>query len=74
MNTWAERVDGIQIVFADNKKFELIVKHVGPIQGQHEAEEIVITFMADNEMSDWIWTGHWKSEDGTSYAEFKREL
>ena len=74
VNTWAESVDGIQIVFKNNQKYELIVKDVGPIWGQDEAEEKVNAFMAENEMLDWTWTGQWNSEDGTSYAEFERKL
>ena len=72
VNTWAESVDGIQTILKDGQKFEIVVKHVGPIWGQYEAEKKVNAFMSNNEMSDWTWTGAWNSENGTSYAQFER--
>ena len=71
--TWAESVDEIQTILKDGRKFDLVVKHVGPIWGQYEAEKKVNAFMAKNEMTDWKWTGAWNSEGGTSYAQFEKE-
>ena len=53
-----------------NRGPEKIVKHVGPIWGQYEAEEKVTAFMAKTDLSDCTWTGCWWSENGTSYAQF----
>ena len=68
--TWAESVDEVKIIEKDDQKFEQVIKHVGPIWGQDEAEEKVNAFMAKNDLSDWTWTGCWWSENGTSYAQF----
>ena len=75
-NTWARAADDIQTLFSvkDGHKLELVIKNVGPIWGQHEAEEKVNAFKANNGMSDWMWTGGWNSESGTSYAEFERVI
>ena len=53
---------------------EGIIKHVGPIYGQYEAAEKVTQYMTENNMHDqqWVFTGHWNSENGTSYAQFVR--
>lgn len=71
--TWAESCDELQNT---NKEVEMetIVKHVGPIWGQYEAAEKVNQYMTENNMHDekWHWSGHWNSENGTSYAEFQR--
>jgi len=71
--TWAESVDKVVTVEKDGEKFERIIKHVGPIWGQHEAADKVAAYMTDNGMNGWTWTGAWNSEEGTSYAQFERK-
>jgi len=48
---------------------------VGPIWGQHEADQKVQKFMErSGHCFDLTWTGEWSSEDGTSYAQFFRPV
>ena len=70
--TWAESAEKLKIIEKDGQKFKQIIKHVGPIWGQYEAEKKVKAFMSNNGMFDWTWTGAWNSENGTSYAQFER--
>ena len=71
--SWRERCDKLQ-VRKKEVKIEKIIKHVGPIWGQHEAAQKVRKFMTENNMhgQKWHWSGAWNSEGGTSYAEFWR--
>ena len=68
--TLAERVDIVQ----RETKMVNVTKHVGPIWGQYEAAGKIGKWLAQNktEMKDWKWTGHWNSENGTSYAHFEK--
>ena len=72
--SWAQSVDEVKIIEKDGQKFERVIKHVGPIWGQYEAEQKVNAFMTAHKMHDWTWTGAWNSEHSTSYAEFERKF
>ena len=73
-NEEKDLVNDVVAVESETKddNFDRIIRHVGPIWGQYEAEKKVKAFMAKNKMSDWTWTGGWYSENLTSYAEFQR--
>ena len=75
-NTWRASCD--QLITDHQVGNEIvregIIKHVGPIWGQYEAAEKVNKYMTENNMHEqqWVWTGSWNSECGTSYARFDR--
>lgn len=46
---------------------------VGPIWGNHEAKNKIEKWLRDHpdiDQEGWKWTGHWRSRNGTSYADF----
>ena len=71
---WKDSADHHQIIIKDGEQVEQVVKHVGPIWGQHEANAKVRRYMERSGMKNWEWTGHWNSEGGTSYAQFQRKI
>jgi len=71
---WRDSADHHQIIIKDGEQVEQVVKHVGPIWGQHEANAKVRRYMERSGMKNWEWTGHWNSEGGTSYAQFRRKI
>ena len=73
--SWKERCGKLETIKKE-VEIEKIIKHVGPIWGQHEAADKIKKFMTENNMHGqrWCWSGAWNSENGTSYAEFWRIL
>jgi len=71
---WKDSADYHRIIIKDGEQVEQVVKHVGPIWGQHEANAKVRRYMERSGMKNWEWTGHWNSEGGTSYAQFRRKI
>ena len=71
--SWKERCGKLETIKKE-VEIEKIIKHVGPIWGQHEAADKIKKFMTENNMygQRWCWSGAWNSEKGTSYAEFWR--
>ena len=72
--SWGETADDVRIVEQNGDKWKKVTKCVGPIYGQHEAENKINTQMDQNGFIDWHWTGKWHSENGTSYAKFEKKV
>ena len=71
---WTDSADHHQIIIKDGELLEQVVKRVGPISGQNEANEKVRRYMERSGMKNWEWTGQWNTELGTSYAQFRRKI
>lgn len=72
--SWKDCCDELHVITRGGQEMEKIIKCVGPINGNYEAAEKVRKFMAEKTMlaKGWSWNGQWKSEGGTSYAQFLR--
>ena len=49
--------------------------HVGTIWNHNEAPQKIAEFLMKQPQlpkDGWKWTGHWRSRDGTSFADFER--